>query len=115
MSALRPNNFLRGGKIHRDFGSVSGTLTTAEGTSPIFDIRMISAAQIYVATGITSITWYGCDTEGGTFKKIQDAGTAGVQTVTADVWNQIPAAAASHGFVKAVANTGGSATISGKT
>jgi hypothetical protein len=115
MMTTRVKNFVRGGKIHRDFGYATLALTTSEGTSDPIDIRLLSTLQIHPAAGITSITWYGCETDAGTFVLIQDAGTAGVQTVTADKWNQVPAAVASHGFVKAVANSAGNATISGKT
>jgi hypothetical protein len=79
-------------------------------------MRELADAAVKPPTGVTSLTFYGCETESGTFVLIDDVGTAGVVTVTADKWQKFPDKIFPHGFIKMVsAGANGNAVIVGKT
>lgn len=80
------------------------TLTNALATTPAIDIKDMGRGALYVPATVTSATYYGCRSEDGTFELIQDAGTAGVDTITADAWNKIPDAAMDLPYIKIVIN-----------
>ena len=72
-----------------------GTITTlvavntSQPSCDVLDFRGFKHLSVKPPTGVTSLTFYGCNTSGGTFVLINDLGTNGAVTVTASVWNMI--------------------------
>jgi hypothetical protein len=82
---------------------------TTQGSCDILDFRGFRHLSVKPPTGVTSLTFYGSQTEAGTYVLLNDLGTAGVVTLTADVWTSIDwTKVASHSFLqmKSAGNTG---------
>ena len=82
------------------------------GSADAIDMRNWADAAILIPTGVTSVTFWGCDTGDGTPKAIYDSeGNAATITTTADRWYTFPAEVFPHNFVKIVsAGANGTAT-----
>lgn len=91
-------------------------LTTALGTTPVIPYGSYTHGTIQVTgASITSLTWYTCDTETGTFiAAYSSAATpaAIAQTVSAAKSYPIPADLAGARWLKCVANAAGAVEIS---
>lgn len=69
-----------------------------------FEVTRFSTGSIRVPANVTSLTWYAATTFGGTYTLVNEAGTAGVQTVVASRWYTIPTHCMNHRFLKCVPN-----------
>jgi hypothetical protein len=69
-----------------------------------------------IPAGVTSVTFWGCDAEGGTYVAINDSsGNAATITTTAGKGYQFPASCFPWPFIKIVsAGANGTATVVGK-
>ncbi len=88
--------------------SVDSTQTNCD----VLDIRGIRTLAIKPSASVTSLTFYGCDTNNGTFVLINDLGTAGALTVTASVWNIVTRTAFEpHHFIQMKSNQASATAI----
>jgi len=87
------------------------------GSADAIDIGAVADLAIEIPTGVTSITFWGCDTEDGTYRAIYDyEGNAATITTTADRWYGFPPSCFPHCFIKIVsAGANGSAKVVAKT
>lgn len=69
-----------------------------------FEVGPFVRGSIHVPANVTSLTWYGATTFGGTYTLVDGAGTNGVQTVAASKWAAIPDACFNLRFLKCVPN-----------
>lgn len=82
---------------------------TTQGSCDVLDFRGFTKLSVKPPASVTAMTFYGSETEGGTYVLINDLGTAGVVTLTASVWTSIDTTKiASHSFLqmKATGGTG---------
>ncbi len=87
------------------------SLTTALGTTQAFSFgEMLYGRILLPSVANTSLTFYECDTEGGTYHLCSDVGTSGVLTVPSAVAAPqsiaIPSVLIGSKFLKMVANAG---------
>jgi len=71
-----------------------GVATTVQVSSTqsecdFLDIRGFKFLAVKPPASVTTLTFYGCQTKGGTYVLINDLGTAGVVTLTASRWTSI--------------------------
>jgi hypothetical protein len=101
-----PNSLVPVLQSNNDGPSVRGIVETVDATLALglfFDLLLYRKGSFYIPTaGNTSWTWKASATKDGTYVKIQDAGTAGVQTATAAAWNDIPAPVFNHRYVQVI-------------
>lgn len=62
---------------------------TSQGSCDTLDVRGTTYLSVKPPTSVTSLTFYGSPTRGGTYVLIDDLGTNGVVTCTANVWKSI--------------------------
>jgi hypothetical protein len=93
---------------HRQ-GVVTGvTVDTTLGNCDVVDIRDYIYIAVKPSAGITSLSVYGSETEGGTYVLLDSIGTNGAVTVVASKWNTFDT-------IKMVPNTNGTVSVAGKT
>lgn len=74
---------------------------TTQGSCDVLDFRGFKQLSVKPPASVTSLTFYGSETEGGTYVLINDLGTNGVVTVTASVWTAIDTTKiAQHSFLQ---------------
>lgn len=86
------------------------TIGDAVADSEAIGYGAYASGQVYVpaASSITSLTWWACETEDGTYLPAQDSsGSAVTQTVAASEAHPIPVALLGCRFIKAVGNVTG--------
>lgn len=89
-------------------------VTTSIVTTPVVNMGPFDGGRVLVPTGetITTLTWYECDTEGGTYVACYDSsGTAVVTTVAAGRSYPIPATLNASRFLKAVGDAAGDLVV----
>lgn len=105
--------------LARKWGKVSLAIHASIDSCDVLDIRMMADCLIKIPTGVTSLTFYACDEEGGTFTYIKDyEGNAALVDTTGDdgKWVQFPPYVFAAGFVKIIsAGANGTATVQGKS
>lgn len=93
--------------IRRAAGSITAlTIINTGGIAECdaIDFRPWAGGSIRVPANVTTLTWYGATSFGGTYTIITDAGTLGVQTVVASRWNKIPDQCFAFSFLKCLPN-----------
>lgn len=93
-------------------------INSTQASCDVVDIRGIKTMSVNPVSGgaaITTLTFYGCDTNNGTFVLINDLGTNGVVNVVDSKWQAIDTTKlAPHAFIQMKPDTTGTATIVGK-
>jgi hypothetical protein len=67
--------------------SVDSTQTNCD----VLNVGGVRSLAVKPSASVTKLTFYGCDTSGGTFVLIDSLGTSGDVTVVASKWNTIVA------------------------
>jgi hypothetical protein len=81
--------------------AITLSVDSTQSNDDVLDIRGIRTLAVKPSASVTSLTFYGCDTNNGTFVLINDLGSSGVVTVAASKWNIITATAlAPHAFIQ---------------
>jgi len=103
--------------LARKWGTVSLAINSTIGSCDVLDVRSGADCLIEIPTGVTSITFWACDTEGGTYRAVYDhEGNAATIATTADRWYSFPPSCFAAGFVKIVsAGANGTAKVQGKS
>lgn len=86
--------------------------------SQVIPFGHASGGEVRIPAGssITSITWWSCDTDTGTFLACYDSANAAVtQTVAASRAHSLPASLIGRGFLKGVTNADGVADVVTRT
>ena len=107
-----------GEHILRHVDVLSLTLDSTLVDTPEIDMRDFAGGSIQLPTGssITTLTYYGCHTKGGTHVALLDAdGVAVTQTVAAVRIVDLPAAIFGLPFLKILTNADGAVTVCRKT
>jgi hypothetical protein len=94
--------------------ATSVAVHTTQSSCDVLDVRGIRYMQVKPPAGVTSLTFYGSETETGTFVLIDSLGTNGVVTTTASVWNLIDhTKLAAHSWIqmKSAGATGNAAVV----
>lgn len=92
-------------------------ITASIGTCDPIDISHAAGGAFIVTVGasLTSLTFYGCDTRGGTYKALYDKNNAAVtRTVAVDRAYPLPDDCYGFPFVKAVGNNTGTLVVTTK-
>lgn len=97
-------------EINRTPAKLTAAITASLGTTAEIDIstKCFGSVIIPAGSGITSLTWYGTETLGGTYVQIQDVSP---QTVAANGGYKIPDNCWGYTALKAVGNTSGNVQV----
>jgi hypothetical protein len=95
------------------------TIATAVADSGVINLRDSVLLSVAVPTGssLTTITWYGCQTEGGTYLPLEyPPGTAlASSAISAPVMFQVADGMCAHPYVKGVGNVAETVSITTKS
>ena len=100
-------------RIHCVLSDVAAAPGLANCTA--IDVRNVAGGMVYVQSGagLTTLTWYACDTTDGTYLPARDgAGGAVTATIAAGQACPIPAALFGAAFLKAVGNAAAVLSVS---
>ncbi len=93
--------------MSKESAQITLAITDAIATTPaiIFSDQLVGEVIIpAAASGLTSLTWYTCDTIDGTYVVCYDVGTAGAVTVAHSRAYRFPVEVAGCPFLKIVGN-----------
>ena len=105
-----------GAPIERKKLVFTGTIHSTLANCTVIDMNDYSGLSFLVPSGVTQVTYYASAASDGSFGVVDNIGTAGAETVTADNWHVVPAEVFSLPFVKirVTTGTGGSTSIAVK-
>jgi hypothetical protein len=85
-------------------------------TSEAVDLRSYAGGNVTVSAGITTLTFYGCQEESGTYLPILDQdGVAVILTVASTNISELPSSLYSFYFIKALGDAAGTAIFALKS